>query len=56
MKVLNTGISLYLLLFAFPLFDVIVLYFTLFSFPSVFIVSFLVSFFCSLIVVTHFAL
>jgi len=44
-NVLNTGISLYHLLFAFLLFDVIVLYFTLSSFHSVFMASFLVTFF-----------
>lgn len=52
-EVLNTGISLYHQLFAFLLFNIIVLYFTLSSFPGVFVVS--CGLFCSLIVITHFA-
>lgn len=43
--VLNTGNSLSPLIFASLLFDVIVLYFNLFSFSSVFIVSFLMTFY-----------
>lgn len=56
--VLNTGNSLSPLIFASLLFDVIVLYFNLFSFSSVFIVSFLMTFYVllQLLVTLHFNL